>query len=441
MNIEVEQLSNVERKIAVSIPWEAVKAELDAAYQGLQRKARVKGFRPGKVPRKVLEQFYRPTVESEVVNRLVDEGMRQAISEHDLFLIDRPVLEEAPKIAVEQPLAFSLKVTVKPHVDPERYKGLEVERKIREVTEAEVDAELAALREKASVVEPITDRNVAEQGDLAVVDFFGFVDGETFKGGKGINYTVELGGGRMIPGFEDAIVGMKIGDEKTFPLRFPEGDGPEEARGKDVEWKVELKELKSKAVPELDDEFAKDLGEFDTLAELRDGVRKNLATREDGKSQRLLRSQVVEALVAANPLEVPDRMVDNQVEFLLRDTIGVSTETRQDPQFAPIVAELAKNLRPQAEQQVKTMLLLEGVARVEGLSVSEADVDGKLQSLSREHRIPLPQLRNQLRENGQMGNISYNLLQEKAVQLVMEAAQITDRTVTAEELSEALQEG
>ena len=149
---------------------------------------------------------------------------------------------------------------VKPEVTVEHFKGLEVEKKIRQVSDEEVDRELAGLRERATVIEPITDRKECQKGDLAVIDFFGFVDGETFKGGKGINYTVEIGSGQMIAGFEDELIGMSIGDEKKFELVFPKDQGPEEVRGKTVEWKVDLKELKSKILPELDDDFAQDLG-------------------------------------------------------------------------------------------------------------------------------------------------------------------------------------
>jgi trigger factor len=438
MNIEVEQLSRTDRRITVQIPWENVKGELDAAYQGLQKRARLKGFRPGKVPRKVLEQYYRSTVEGEVVGRLVEEAFRQAVDEHDLFPIDQPNLEATPSVKAGEPLEFVATVAVKPEVDPEKYEGLEVERKIREVSDEEVEAELLTLREKATVVEQVEDRRHAEQGDLAVIDFFGYIDGETFKGGKGINYTVEIGGGTMIPGFEEALIGLEIGGEKTFTLPFPEDDGPEEARGKDVEWRVELKELKRKILPELDDELAKDLGDYDTLDELRAGIRENLATREDAKSKRLLRNQVVDALIEANDVEVPDKMVERQIEYMLRDTLRFVQQDNLDPKLQEAIDRIRVEARPTAEKQVKTMLLLEGVARKEGVEVTESELDGRIQELSREHKIPVAQLRQQLRQNDQLEGIRYNLLQDKALDLVVQRASITEKTVTAEELEAAM---
>lgn len=439
MNIQIEETSKLQRKITVQIPWDDVAKELDAAYRELSRRARVRGFRPGKVPRKVLEQYYRRDVEGQVVDTLVNDGFRRAVDENDLFPIDRPQLDEFPKVARGEPLNFVATVDVKPEIDPGKWEGIDVERKVREVTDAEVDVELAQLREKATVVEPVTDREEAQQGDLAVVDFFGYVDGETFKGGKGINYTVEIGAGRMIPGWEDQIVGMKVGDEKSFQLNFPEGEGPDEAKGKDVDWKVELKELKTKILPELDDEFAKDLGEYDTLAELKDGIRKNLATREDAKSKRLLRSQVMDALVEANEVEAPKAMVDRQIEFMLQDALRF-VQQNADPKLIEAIDKLRVDARPSAEKQVKLMLLLEGVARNEKLEVADEDIDARINEMAREHRMAPAQVRKQLTENDQLDSIRYNLLQDKAMDRVVEKANVTERTVTAEEMEQALNE-
>lgn len=432
--IQVEAISNLERKITVQVPWDDVSKELDDAYRGLQRRARIKGFRPGKAPRKVLEQMYRRAVEEEVVGRLVDEGFRKAVDEHDLFPIDRPNLEAMPDVKKGEPLQFIATVEVKPEVEPKVWEGLEVERKVLEVSEEEVNQELETLREKATVVEQIEDRDDAQSGDLAVIDFFGYVDGETFKGGKGINYTLELGTNRMIPGFEDQVIGMKVGDEKTFDLNFPEGEGPDEVEGKDVEWKIELKELKRKILPELDDEFAKDLGEYDTLEELKAGVKQNLATREDAKSKRNLKNAVVDALVEKNEVEVPERMIDRQVEIMMQDTMRY-VQNVNDPRITEVLEKLKVEARPNAEKQVKSTLLLEGVARLESLEVSDEEVEGRLQELAREHRMPVQQVRKQLDDNDQLDSVRYNLLQDKAMDLVIERASVTERTVSAEEMA------
>ena len=436
MNIEVEQLSNVERKITVQIPWETVQEELDAAYRGLQKRARVRGFRPGKVPRKVLEQYYRQTVEGEVVGRLVDEGFRNAVEAHELFPISQPSLEAFPDVQKGEELRFIATVEVKPEIKVKSVEGLSVERKIREVTPEEIEAELLALREKATIIEAVEDREEAEAGDLTVIDFFGFVGGETFKGGKGINYTVEIGANQMVPGFEEQLVGMRIGEEKTFVLQYPESEGAEEARGREVEWKVELKELKRKLLPDLDDEFAKDLGEYDSLDELRAGIQKNLSTREDAKSRRHLRQQVLDALVEANPFEVPDSMVERQIEFILQDTLRF-VQDQKDPRVLEVIQKIKIEARPSAEKQVAGMLLLEGVARDAELSVTDEELEGRLQDLSREHRIPIPQLKKQLAENDQLGSIRYNLLQDKALDHVVDRAEITEVTVSAEEFDKA----
>lgn len=431
MKVDVQQVSTVERKLSFEVPWDAVKRELDVAYRDLARRARVKGFRAGKVPRKVLEQFYKQMVEGQVVSQLVDDSFKRAVKDHDLIPIDSPQMDEVPEVKPQQPLAFTARVQVKPEVEVTGYDGLPVEKKIRKVTDAEVDTELNALRDKATVVEQVTDRTRCEDGDLAVVDFFGYVDGETFKGGKGINYTIEVGSGRMIGGFEEQLVGMEIGAQKTFELPFPEDQGPAEVRGKTVEWKVDLKELRRKILPDLDDEFAKDLGEFDTLQELKDNLRQNLATRQDAKSKRQLRDAVMEALVERNSVDVPGIMVDRQLDFLLQDATKVADDAGDEVKAA--LEKLREEARPRAEKQVLGMLLLEAVSRKEKLDISDAELEGRIQELSREHRIPAKQLKIQLKQNDQVDALRYNLLQDKTLDFLVDRAVVTEREVSEDD--------
>ncbi len=433
MKVDIEKLSSVERKLSFEVPWDKVKAELDLAYRDLAKRAKVKGFRAGKVPRKVLEQFYKQAVEGQVVNALVDNSFQEAVKEHDIVPIANPKMDAMPEVEDKKPLSFEAVVQVKPEVDVTGYEALEVEKKVRKIDDSEVDAELEALRDKATIIEPITDRKDAQQGDLAVVDFFGYINGETFKGGKGISYTVEIGSGRMIEGFEEQVVGMNVTDEKTFELTFPKDQGPDEVRGKKVEWKVELKELKRKVLPELDDEFAKDLGDYDTLAELKENLRTNLATREDASSKRMLRDAVMEKLVEMHEVDIPDVMVERQLDFLLQDATRMA-EQQDNPEIREAIAKLRVEARPRAERQVAGMLLLEGVARKENIEVEDAALEGRIQDLSREHRIPVNQLKIQLKQNDQIDALKYNLRQDQTLDWLLERAKITEREVTKEEL-------
>ena len=434
MKVQVEQLSNVERKLSFEVPWNTVKEELDLAYKGLSKRARVKGFRAGKVPRKVLEQLYKGTVEQEVVSRLVDESFRKAVEDNDLVPINSPKMDAFPKLTSDEPLVFEATVEVKPEISVNNFEGLDVVQKVRTVEESEVDAELEQLRQKAVVIEAITDRKTAESGDMAVIDFFGTVGGEDFKGGKGINYTVEIGAAQMIPGFEDELVGMTIGDQKEFKLGFPKDEGPDEVKGKKVDWTVDLKELKRKILPDLDDDFAQDLGEYDTLDELRENLKENLATREDARSRRQLRDQVMKKLVEANPIEVPPLMIDRQLDYMLQD-LRKMADQNDDPSIKDAIAKLREEARPQAEEQVAGMLLLEAVARQAEIEASDSDIEGRIAELAREHRIPTKQLRKQLVENDQVEALRYNLTQDKALDHVLEKANVTEQQVSAEELA------
>lgn len=429
MRIDVENLSPIEKRVAIEIPWDTVRDELDLAYKGLQKRARVKGFRAGHVPRKVLEQFYKGAVESEVVQRLVDDSFRKAVAEKDLFPISTPIVENRLELVPDAPFKFSAKVEVKPEVKVTGYQGVSVVRQVRAIDDAEVARELEQLREKAVVVEAVTDRTDARKGDLAVIDFFGYVDGETFKGGKGINYTVEIGLGRMIPGFEDQLIGMKVSEHKEFQLVFPKTDGPEEVRGKTVEWKVDLKEIKHKILPELDDEFAKDLGEYESLDELKSKIKENLRTRDDARSKRQLREKVMEKLVEGNTVDVPPAMVDRQLDFLLQEVEKIG-KTNKDPAVQEAIRRLRDENRDRAKKQVAAMLLLEAVGREEKLEVTEAELESRLGEIARQNKMAPKAVRQQLEREGRLDAVRYDIKQDKALDFVVKHAVVTDETVT-----------
>jgi trigger factor len=431
MKVEVENLSDIRRRVAIEVPWATVAGELELAYNGLSQRARIKGFRPGKAPRRVLEQLYRGTVESEVSRRLIDDLFRKAVQEKELVPIDSPILDESPKIEKDTPFRFVATVDVKPELVIEHYKGITIEREVKPVTDVEVLAELHALRDKATVIEPIVDREKLETGDLAVVDFFGYINGETFKGGKGINYTVHVGEGDMIPGFEEELVGMKVGEQKQFTLSYPKDEGAQEARGQDVDWVVDLKELKRRILPALDDEFAKDLGEFDTLEDLKENIRKNLLTRQSGQTTRALRDKAVQALVDKNVIAVPSAMTERHLDFLLEDATQGAVRSK-NPELLEALAKVRKEARPRAETQVAGILILEAIAKQENIEVLEAEIEGRLQELSREHRIGLRELKAQMRENGGLEGIRYNLRQDKTLDLVIQHAEVKEVEPKAE---------
>ena len=378
MKVDVETLSPVEKKVSIAVPWDAVKQELDTAYRDLAKRARVKGFRAGKVPRKVLEQFYKQAVEGQVVSQLLDDSFKKAVAEQDLVPIDNPKVEAFPSLTPNEDLTFTATVQVKPEVQVEHYKGLEVEKKIRQVSDAEVDAELAQMREKATVIEPVSDRSECEKGDLAVIDFFGYVDGETFKGGKGINYTVEVGAGQMIEGFEDHLVGMKIGDEKEFRLNFPKGQGPDEVQGKDVDWKVDLKELKTKILPELDDDFAQDL-EFESLDALKKSIRDDFEERTARRSKNELRDRLLDKFIAINEIPVPPALLQQQKTSILQEMLQFTQMTGM-----PLEPGMLEGLDERAERRVQAGVILGSLAKIEGIKLGDEDVDARLAKISEE---------------------------------------------------------
>ncbi|NJK89485.1 MAG: trigger factor [Myxococcales bacterium] len=229
----------------------------------------------------------------------------------------------------------------------------------------------------------------------------------------------------MIPGFEDQLLGMTIGEQKTFELTFPEGVGPSEAQGKPVEWKIDLKEIKRKIRPELDDEFAQDLGDYDSLSQLEDNIRQNLATRQDARSRRALREQVMVKLVERNTVDVPRSMVDRQISIMLEDAER-AVKQNPDPKLTEALDKLRVELRPQAEKRVAGMLLLEAVAKQEAIEVSEEELESRISDLAREYRSTPKQIKQQLKANDQLEMLRYNIRQDKALDLLVREARITD---------------
>ncbi|WP_168123784.1 trigger factor [Paenibacillus sp. HB172176] len=410
--------------IEVEVEAEKVASALDQAFKKVAVKVNVPGFRKGKVPRGIFEsRFGVESLYQDAIDILLPEAYTAAVQENDIKPVDRPEID-VTQFSKGQPFKFSAKVTVKPEVQLGDYKGLEVEAVSSEVTDEELQAELERLQGRhAELV--VVEEGEAQNGDTAVIDFDGYVDGEQFEGGYSERYSLELGSGSFIPGFEDQVVGMQIGDFKDVEVTFPESYQAEHLAGKPAVFKVKLHELKRKSLPALDDEFAKDVSEFDTLEEYKQDLMNTLKERKEKEAEQALEVAVVDKATAAAEVEIPDAMIDTEVDYMLKDfesrlsMQGMNLELYY--QFSgQDEAALRGQMRSDAEKRVRNNLVLEGIAKAEGFEATEEDLTEELEKLSKQYNRPAEELRSIFAANGNISNLQEDVLLRKTIKFLLD---------------------
>jgi trigger factor len=428
MNVNVEETGPVERRIHVEIPTTEVDAAFEAYFREMRRSAHIKGFRPGKAPREVLEKYFGERASGEVLERLVGESLGKAITDSDLDVLGEPRLlpGEPPKPGAR--FSYDAEVDVRPAIEVTKVRGLEVTRPALPVPEQDpVEAHLEDMRQRqAQLVEEESGASAA-RGNVAVLDYVGKIDGKPFAGSSAREAQIELGAGRTFGGFEDQIVGMQVGGERAFDVPMPDDHADESLRGKTVRFEVKLVALKRREVPELDDEFAKDVSSFATLAELREDLARRVAEGRAADQKRLERGAVVDALLAANPFPVPPRLVESQVRARIGRMLGQlgSARVSRDA-VAQLVERWSEELRPQVENEIKLALLAPAIAKAESIEVTDADVDEQLTRIAEANQKPFAELKREYRERGLLDALRAGILEQKAVELALDAAKLSD---------------
>ncbi|WP_373231410.1 trigger factor [Cohnella sp.] len=408
----------------VEIDAEQVSLALDKAFRKVVQKVNVPGFRKGKVPRGIFEaRFGIESLYQDAIDILLPEAYTKAIEETGVEPIDRPDVD-VEQFGKGQSFKFKAKVTVKPEVKLGAYKGLEVPAQEATVSDEEIAAELERLQQRhAELV--VMEEGPAQAGDHTVIDFEGFLDGEPFEGGKGERYALELGSGSFIPGFEEQVVGLNIAEEKEINVTFPENYQAENLAGKPVVFKVTLHEIKRKNLPALDDEFAKDVSEFDTLDEYKADLSSKLAERKAKDAEVARETAIVDKATEAAELEIPQVMVDNEITDMMKD---FENRLRQQGMNLELYfqfsgqdeAALKEQMKGDAEKRVRNNLVLEEIAKAEKLEVSDADIDEELENLSKLYNRPSQELRDIFAANGYLENLGSDLKVRKAVKFLVE---------------------
>jgi len=383
LSITVKDINAVEKQIQVTIPADTVTRELDKYYLTLRKSVKIKGFRPGKVPRSILERFYKKQVENEVVQQLVNDSYQSALKEKNIRAVSPPIIDNE-KLEAGKDLTYTARVEIPPKFDlPETYVGLEVDQGKLDVTEGDVDKYLDEMRNFHSQLNTLESDRPVSSGDYVLIDYTGSIDGVPLKEGEVKDKLIEIKPDSFLPGFTNQMLGLKAGVNREITVTLPEDYEQKEIAGKTLIFQVTIKEIKEKIVPPLDDNFARDVGEFETLSHLRDQVKKELTIREEQRIQNALHTDIIKKILDETPFDVPPSLVHKQTEFLILQ--ARSQMTRQGLQLdssTMINRELQEAYRPMAELQVKRSFVLEEIARREGIEVAESELQERLKLLA-----------------------------------------------------------
>jgi trigger factor len=425
MNVKIEDISSVKKKLSFEVPEQTVTEQIGKAYQKIGKTAKVKGFRPGKVPQAMLEKYYGAQMEEQVLTKLINDTYFKALVEHKIAAISDPEIVENSQLEKGKPFAFEALVEVRPEVVAKDYAGLTLKKEKALFDEKVIEERIEELRTSRAELQPSAAEAAAE-GDFAVIDFEGFVNGTPFQGGKAEGHQLELGSGSFIPGFEDQVVGMKPGEAKDVAVTFPENYGNKDLAGQPAIFKVVLHELKTKVAPALDDEFAKGFGleSVDELKEkLREGYQKQELSRIDGD----LRERLVSELIKRNPIEVPESMVKSQLEYMLGNVKQrMQSQGMTMEMLGMNEASFGQMYRDTAVQQVQGSLILGAVARQEKIAVEPTEIDGKLEEIAGMANAPLDAVKKYYASDENRRGLMAQIIEEKAVRLLLEKAVIEE---------------
>ena len=411
-------------ELEISVDHDTFEAAVNRAYKKQVGKFNVPGFRKGKAPRSIIERMYgKGFFYEDAINDILPEAFESAIKEAELDVVGRPEFDI--KNIDDNGAVLTAKVYVKPEVEIKDYKGIKVTRKVEPVTDEELNAEIATVQSRNSREIEVTDR-AAENGDVAVIDFEGSVDGVAFEGGKGENYSLKLGSGSFIPGFEDQVVGKNIGDTFDVNVTFPEDYHAKELAGKAAVFKVTIHKLSAVELPALDDDFAKDVSEFDTLDEYKADLKAKIEKRHETQADNEVDEQLSNALMEKLEAEIPECMFEAETENFVRDydnrlrMQGLDLKTYF--QYTGMTLEtMREQMRPQAERQVKLRLALEKIAALEALEATEEEINGEYENIANSYNMPVDQVKASI----DSAAIAEDMKVKKALDLVKANAKIT----------------
>ena len=443
MDVKVEELNTLSRKVTITLPAEEVRGKIDKAYKKLQKEAKMKGFRRGKVPRSVIEKTYKPQVEAEVGEELVQQTYFDIIEKQDFDPVVHPEIDE-PAFNDDGTFTYVAKVDIRPEFELGEYKGLEVEEVDITVEDGAVDFELSRIQREMAALKNVEDRAVA-MDDVVIVDYQGFHKGNPMKHVKNEDFTVDVGKGQMDPEFEAKLIGMKKGEEASHEVEFPEKHPNPILAGKKVEFRIKVKDVKERVLAELDDEFAKDVNEkFETLDDLKAMIRERLEGDKKSAADGELNDRIMKKLLDVHQFEVPERLVRFEVEQMIKQTEEQLEKSGMNLEAAGLNREeLVKNNEPIAIQRVTGDFILKKIAEVEEIKVKDEDLDRAFKRIGDQYSMPVERVKEFFKSRDDLLPLMNEVLNEKILNFLKEEATfvkplvIEEKGAAAEEKAEA----
>ena len=422
MQSEIREITPVLIEVKVEVPWDRIQKDLDDTYKEIARTARVRGFRPGKVPRNVVKQMYGRQVKAQVTGTLVEQGLMQAVQEHALHVVAQPEMEGAPELEQGKPLNFTAKVEVRPKVDKVDIDAIEVWRRPTEVPNEEVDAEVERLRNEHADIRTPDPIRAAQEGDLLTIDYTVTIDGEAKEELGAEGRQVEIADENLLPALKEGLVGLKPGDEKSIDMDFEDDHPNPDLQGKTAVFQVKAQELHEKLLPEVDDEFAKDCGEYETLLELRLKIREGLENTLEQRIDAEVKEQLIDRLIDSNEIPVPPSMVQQQQQMMMYEMAQLMQMAGQS---ASPNADFFEGIEARALRRVQAGILLGSLAGHENIEVTEQDLDAKFQEMADQSGKHVAKVRAEFPQQ-QRESLESQLLEDKVMALLLDKATVRD---------------
>jgi trigger factor len=434
-NIQVEDLSSVKKKVTIEVPQERVLEVMSAQYQDLKKNLLLKGFRKGKVPLQILRSLFKDKVQADAARQMIEEALKSGLDERNIkaltvLNIDQDSPEEG------KAFKFAAEIEVPPQIDVQGYQGLQLTKYIRTVDEKKVDEQLEQLRERHARLSPIPDSRGITHGDHVLVDVQADIDGETVQALTVTDYHLDMGRNFYLPDFDAHMEGLKPEETKEITLDLPADFPRKMIAGKTAHFRVTVKEAKAKVIPALDDDFAKDLGQYETLENLKEEIRKELHTMLENQAKKELESQMVDALLKENTFEVPESMIEEEISAFYQQTFQHLVAQGHDPARLPAPSQAYRDqVRPGALRIIQRALLFKAVAEKESLEASEEELNADLQKKADQIGVSIDFLRDRLEGDERMEEVRASVIQDKVFTLMLDQAQVTEAEPPAAEES------
>ena len=424
LSVKVEDLSQVKKKMSFEIPWPFVKDELDNVYRDIGKKAKIKGFRQGKVPRKMLETYFKADAENEAITNVVNKYYWQELDNRGIVTLSKPEIEQGG-LKENTSFSFSASFETEPSFEPQGYTGLELERTNISISEKDMEMRLTEIRKMFSTMQDVVDLRPARMGDFVMMDFEGTVEGEAPPELKGTDYVLELGSKRFIPGFEEELQGMTVNETKEIRLTFPADYHEKKVAGKEAVFTVTLKGLKEQKLPEIDEEFIKNFDKYNSLDDLKNDVRQSMENESKRQSDAGLQKKILDAILAANEFEVPDALLERQIFYMMFDTqkrmraAGMDETSAMDFSF-----KLHDQFKPEALKTVKAFLLVKKIAEKEGITVTDEDIDNQITKIAKDYHTEYEVVKQAYNDEERLDALKAELIQKKVFDFIESRANI-----------------